>query len=317
MKYFIDFEATQFSNEIIEIGCIREDGAKFKSYVNAENKLTKFIINLTGITQEVIDNAPSSDTVFSFFYRWLQEDNSNIEFYCYGNSDIDFVKKNLQKTKNFEAQAALSMIGMSLNDYSQFVKKHFGLIKPIGLVKVLAYYRGVESIEQTHDALDDAIFLKELFDFIEAEEECSEDEGEKEEEKPEEEEKSEEKEECSDEEKMADKDAKISELENIIMEKDAEIAELKKYKEDKECAERDFAVQQTLEELRECVDEETLESLKVEGLACKLSDIDGWKNKAKALAFDRGSKKEMSTSIWSMAIPKPIAKESTSKWDSI
>ena len=154
-------------------------------------------------------------------------------------------------------------------------------------------------------------------DSKEAEEECSEDEGEKEEEKPEEEEKSEEKEECSDEEEMADKDAKISELENIIMEKDAEIAELKKYKEDKECAERDFAVQQTLEELRECVDEETLESLKAEGLACKLSDIDGWKNKAKALAFDRGSKKEMSTSIWSMAIPKPIAKESTSKWDSI
>ena len=151
----------------------------------------------------------------------------------------------------------------------------------------------------------------------EAEEECSEDEGEKEEEKPEEEEKCEEKEECSDEEEMADKDAKISELENIIMEKDAEIAELKKYKEDKECAERDFAVQQTLEELRECVDEETLECLKAEGLACKLSDIDGWKNKAKALAFDRGSKKEMSTSIWSMAIPKPIAKESTSKWDSI
>ena len=169
MKYFIDFEATQFSNEIIEIGCIREDGAKFKSYVNAENKLTNFIINLTGITQEIIDNAPSSDTVFSFFYRWLQEDNSNIEFYCYGNSDIDFVKKNLQKTKNFEAQAALSMIGMALNDYSQFVKKYFGLIKPIGLVKVLAHYRGVESIEQNHDALEDAKFLKEVYDYIQAE----------------------------------------------------------------------------------------------------------------------------------------------------
>jgi hypothetical protein len=122
--------------------------------------------------------------------------------------------------------------------------------------------------------------------------------------------------ECSEEE-MAKKDEKISELENIIMEKDAEIAELKKYKEDKENAERDFAVQQTLEELRECVDSETLESLKEEGLACKLSDIDGWKNKAKALAFDNGSRKEMSASIWSMAIPKPIVKESTSKWDSI
>ena len=174
-----------------------------------------------------------------------------------------------------------------------------------------------EDKEDEEECSEDEKCADEQEDSKEAEEECSEDEGEKEEEKPEEEEKSEEKEECSDEEEMADKDAKISELENIIMEKDAEIAELKKYKENKECAERDFAVQQTLEELRECVDEETLESLKAEGLACKLSDIDGWKNKAKALAFDRGSKKEMSTSIWSMAIPKPIAKESTSKWDSI
>ena len=174
MKYFIDFEATQFSNEIIEIGCVREDGAKFQAYVNAENKLTNFIINLTGITQEMIDNAPSSDTVFSYFYRWLQECDSDIEFYCYGNSDIDFVKKNLQKTKSFEAQAALSMIGMALNDYSEVVKNYFGLIKSIGLVKVLAYYRGVESIEQKHDALEDAGFLKELFDFIEAEGKCTE-----------------------------------------------------------------------------------------------------------------------------------------------
>lgn len=29
MKYFIDFEATQFSQEIISVGCIREDGQTF------------------------------------------------------------------------------------------------------------------------------------------------------------------------------------------------------------------------------------------------------------------------------------------------
>ena len=115
---------------------------------------------------------------------------------------------------------------------------------------------------------------------------------------------------------MSDKDKKISELEDIIMQKDKEIAELKEYKDAKEKAERDFAVQELLEELRECVDDETLESLKEEGLACKLSEIDGWKNKAKALAFDKGARKEMSTGIWSMAITK-VTKESTSKWDSI
>ena len=72
MKYFVDFEATQFSNEIIEIGCVREDGAEFKSYVNAKRKLTDFIKNLTGISQETIDAAPSSDEVFRNFYQWLK-----------------------------------------------------------------------------------------------------------------------------------------------------------------------------------------------------------------------------------------------------
>lgn len=174
MKYFVDFEATQFSNEIIEIGCVREDGAEFKSYVNAKRKLTDFIKSLTGISQETIDAAPSSDEVFRNFYQWLKGD-TNIEFYCYGNSDIDFVKKNLSKTTDFEAQAALSMIGMALNDYAVEVKRHFGIIKTIGLVKALAHYRGVDAIEQNHDALEDAKFLKEVYDYIQAEgeiEEC-------------------------------------------------------------------------------------------------------------------------------------------------
>ena len=117
-------------------------------------------------------------------------------------------------------------------------------------------------------------------------------------------------------EELSDKE-KISELEDIIMEKDKELAELREYKEAKENAERDFVVQSLLEEIKECVDDETLESLKAEGLSCKLSEIDGWKNKAKALAFDKNSKKDMSTGIWSIAIPTTIAKESTSKWDSI
>lgn len=174
MKYFIDFEATQFTNEIIEIGCIREDGEVFQSYVHSKKKVTDFITNLTGITQEMVDNAPSSDEVFSKFYDWIKGD-LNVEFYCYGNADLAFVRKNLEKTKSFKAQAALSIVGMGLCDYANKVKDHFGLMKPIALVKVLAYYRKVESVEQKHSALEDAKYLKELFEYILADrcvEEC-------------------------------------------------------------------------------------------------------------------------------------------------
>ena len=59
MKYFIDFEATQFSNEIISVGCVREDGETFYSLVNVQrNKITPFITDLTGISKndvEIVD----------------------------------------------------------------------------------------------------------------------------------------------------------------------------------------------------------------------------------------------------------------------
>ena len=169
MKYFIDFEATQFSNEIISVGCVREDGKEFYSLVKPEKrKLTKFITNLTGITQEMVDVAPSADEVFGQFFDYLEDDN-NLHFYCYGNTDIDFVKKTLENITNFKAAAALSIIGMNLKDYANSVKLHFGLHRNIALIKVLAYYRGVDEIHQNHDALEDARYLREVFLNIEDE----------------------------------------------------------------------------------------------------------------------------------------------------
>ena len=168
MKYFIDFEATQFSNEIISIGCVDENGRTFYSLVNVPKKqMSNFITELTGITKEDVATAPSNDEVFSEFYNWLEENKEPAEFFCYGNSDLAFIKKNIQKTKALKAQAALSILAEYLTDYSLNVIQHFGLIKAIGLKKVLAYYRNVEDIEQTHNALEDAWFLKEVYEYVE------------------------------------------------------------------------------------------------------------------------------------------------------
>lgn len=172
MNYFIDFEATQFSNEIISIGCVRENGDTFYSEVRAKKKITSFITSLTGITDEQNKKADSSDDVFRAFFKWLCEyPQDRAIFYCYGNSDFNFVKKNLNLTHNLGAQAALSVIGMNLYDYSATTKAHFGLAKNISLIKLVAYYRGVESIEQAHNALEDALYLKEVFENVSIEKE--------------------------------------------------------------------------------------------------------------------------------------------------
>jgi inhibitor of KinA sporulation pathway (predicted exonuclease) len=171
MKYFIDFEATQFSNEIISVGCVREDGETFYSLVNVQrNKITPFITDLTGISKNDVEIAPSSDEVFENLYNWLSQDKSKAQFFCYGNNDIGFIRRNLNKTNSIKAQMALSLIAFNLIDYSKAVVRHFGLIKSIALVKVLAYYRQEEEIEQNHNALEDALFLKEIYEKIDEEE---------------------------------------------------------------------------------------------------------------------------------------------------
>ena len=165
MKYFIDFEATQFTNEIIEVGCIREDGIEFSSYVHTKTPLTNFIKNLTGIQQETIDMAPTPEEVFSNFWNWIKNDNTKIEFYCYG-PDKNFIRRHINTVQNTEALGALSVMLMNLKDYSQEVRKHFGLNNPVALTKVLAHCRNIDSIEQKHCALEDAKFLKEVYEFI-------------------------------------------------------------------------------------------------------------------------------------------------------
>ena len=93
MKYFIDFEATQFSEEVISVGCIREDGETFYSLVSpVEGKITPFITNLTGITAEMLQNAMSPDHVFDQFYDWAFNGDDTPDFFVWGSNDVDFLR---------------------------------------------------------------------------------------------------------------------------------------------------------------------------------------------------------------------------------
>ena len=60
MNFYVDFEATQFSERIISFGCVAEDGESFCSLVQPLSnwKITSFITELTGITDDMVKDAP-------------------------------------------------------------------------------------------------------------------------------------------------------------------------------------------------------------------------------------------------------------------
>ena len=163
MKYFMDFEATQFEQEIISVGCVDEDGREFYSLVKPHSmrKMTGFITELTGITSAELRCAPDADTVFSQFYDYIKKVERS-EFFCYGNCDGRFIKVSLRYVKTFKAQCMLGLILGSLTDISPEISSIFKTNQTISLYKLSDYYKAEE--ERNHHALNDAKLLKHVYE---------------------------------------------------------------------------------------------------------------------------------------------------------
>jgi DNA polymerase III epsilon subunit-like protein len=164
MRFYIDFEATQFSNRIISIGCVCENGNTFKTLVQPVNKgkITPFITELTGITPEMIAEAPSADEAFNMLFDFIELNNTSNypQFYVYGDSDAEFIKHTVPFMRDPRAMICAMAIQGNLVDYSRTVKTFFNLGQNFALRKVYMLICGLDELVQDHDALNDAKMLK-------------------------------------------------------------------------------------------------------------------------------------------------------------
>ena len=167
MKYFIDFEATQFSEEVISVGCIREDGETFYSLVSpVEGKITPFITNLTGITAEMLQSAMSPDHVFDQFYDWAFNGDDTPDFFVWGSNDVDFLRHTFIRTESKKARMAIGYMCGSIQDYAKVFCKRAGATT----CSVIKAYNGLVDSEKTqnHNALDDAVLLFEVYKAVDS-----------------------------------------------------------------------------------------------------------------------------------------------------
>lgn len=119
--------------------------------------------------------------------------------------------------------------------------------------------------------------------------------------------------------KMAKLEKDIESRDNIIMEKDAELEELRKFKAEVEEQRKAATVESIMAECKEYMSDEQYKEMREEGMACKMSEIDGWTNKVKAVSFSAVKKnvKKTNDGLFRFAAPIDNNKKSNSVWDRI
>lgn len=169
MKFFIDFEATQFKHKIISIGCVAEDGSYYETLVKPnDDKVSGFITRLTGITNEMLEDAPNANTAFINLMTFVAShsfDDGTPEYYCYGDTDAGFIRNTLVDITDFMPYTFAQALSANLIDFSKEVKGFFSAPNNISLRKIYNLVHE-EEVEQHHNALEDAQMLQEVVEKL-------------------------------------------------------------------------------------------------------------------------------------------------------
>ena len=164
MNFYVDFESTQPEQEIISVGVYSDDEKQFYNLVKPQfSEVSKYITDMTGITNEMLENGYTLDTVFIALYDWCylhQPDITAWNFYSYGDGDIDFLKHSLCNIHSEKALIIASIMIATMKDYSKVVANYFN--GNVSLIKAFNYLQHLEN-KQKHNALEDAKMLADVF----------------------------------------------------------------------------------------------------------------------------------------------------------
>ncbi|MCF8008445.1 MAG: PolC-type DNA polymerase III [Halanaerobiales bacterium] len=152
-----DLETTGLNsnnNEIIEIGAVKIKNKKvidkFSSFIKPNKKVPKKITEITGINNQMLEDAPDFKEVFKKFIKFIKGCSliaHNMDF------DFSFIRKDLSKYYELE--------NITLIDTLTLARAVLPKLKNHKLANLVNYYK--INLDNHHRALDDAEATAELF----------------------------------------------------------------------------------------------------------------------------------------------------------
>lgn len=150
------------TNEIIEIGASMLDEnlweiGKFQIYVKPEynDVIVPKISKLTGITNEMVANAPTFSVAFKQFTDWCLNIKDDVMIYAWSNTDHSQVMKEIQLKQYKLSEEEHKLMEHGWTDFQNEFDIHLGFERQISL-KLALDMEGIDFNGRQHDALDDA-----------------------------------------------------------------------------------------------------------------------------------------------------------------
>jgi len=154
---FLDLELNQLQQpKVIQIGAVAlnlKTGKRisnFDQYVNPMETLDPYIIDLTGITQKMVDEARPIEEVLPDFWAWVEDQPVANKVVAWGK-DIDCLK-------NIAKELAIpipQLRELDLKEMARWFKSAKDISEKGGLVTTLGEF-GLSFEGTAHNALDDA-----------------------------------------------------------------------------------------------------------------------------------------------------------------
>ena len=174
---FIDLEGTQFSHEMIAIGAVKVDlhkdcsvkkiHKKFYRVVLAKNKVGRVVVELTGLTDEIVkkEGVRFRNAILDL-KKYVGRDFNKTLFIAYGNHDARILAQSLIYNLDAPTEDVKIMI-KHFFDFSDWISNYVrdDNFNTYSLSNMLNLFE-VEFIGEKHNAFADTINLVRLYDAI-------------------------------------------------------------------------------------------------------------------------------------------------------
>lgn len=162
--------------ETIEIGAVMLDDnlqeiSSFRTYVKPEycDGIAKNISRLTGITDDMVVNAPKFNEALRMFTNWCLGAGDDVTVYAWSESDYGQISKEMVLKEYDMAGQEANLLGNAWSDFQQEFDSHLGFERQLSL-KMALDMAGIDFSGREHDALDDARNTAELLQIFRDEE---------------------------------------------------------------------------------------------------------------------------------------------------